>query len=344
VRYRGHRWSTSSVVLAIGLLAGCRAGKATQSPKRDAVSSTPSRDVSSEPAGSDLVAFSWERVLLLGWRQVAGPGVASVAQVGRQLSVLAPDGEIWTASVVYVSDWEDEPPSDACLYTVVAFGDDPDDDTHRPPPVRWNEPGATEERPGEDIATLGVHLVVELGTAVPRPVPHVLEVHYANALCEAGADADAYVLVKPYSSTAPDPLADAPFLEKRRHFPRRIVTLRTLDRTLHFVTISMVDAPSSGRMSDIAGRYQTALWIVEEKEGGGLEVLHDELHDSGRSINVDTSCQLPLRYPTPWGVVELGGTVYVLTRSNLNDFERWALHPNGITREGGWTANFMEYG
>jgi hypothetical protein len=290
---------------------------------------------------STAIAFSWERLLLVGDATLAGPALASVAEVGRRVSVRAGDGEPWTAEVDWVDDERCEAaPNDACLDVSVEY----DSDESELPPVPWQRVSMAGKDLPDDIALLDVHLAVDIDTALPRLVPHTIEVRYANALCEeADADADDYALVGAYTSAGPDPVEGVSALEGKRQYPRRVVTLRTLDRTLHFVTVAQVDRPPSGRMSDIPKDREVALWILEG-EGKAAKVLHHASHTSSRTINTDSSCQLPLRYPTPWSVVEVEGSVYVLTRSGVSDFERWLLKADAITREGGWTAEINPLG
>jgi hypothetical protein len=339
LRARHARHRLVAVVLLGSGLHGCRPERApveTPAPTSDHASPSSARGPTA------LAAFSWDGVLVVAGTTLGGPGLASVAKIGRRVAVLGGDGETWTATIDTVDDEACEGEArEGCRFVSIAY--DRGDDAS-PSRVPWNHVKAPDtEHPPEDIALLDVHLAVAEGTELPALVPHVLEVRYANALCESGADDEDYVRVKAYTSAGPDPIAGATALEGKTRFPRRVVTLRTRGRTLHFVTVAEVEPPASGRMSDIAKARQTSLFVLEG-DGPGARVLHRESHAGSRSMNVDTSCQLPLRYPTPWGVVEVGGSVYVLMQSGLTKFERWSLQPAGIVREGGFTAHVHEIG
>jgi hypothetical protein len=324
-------------VVAVSVLAACGSPRASVEAAVEPRAPAPAMH-----APPTRTTFSWDRALVVSGTTVGGPGLPGVAEVGRRVSVRGGDGETWMGTIDTVDDEACEGDGgDGCRFVSIAY--DRGDDAS-PSRVPWNHVKAPDtEHPPDDIALLDVHLAVAEGTELPALVPHVLEVRYANALCESGADDEDYVRVKAYTSAGPDPIAGATALEGKTRFPRRVVTLRTRGRTLHFVTVAEVEPPASGRMSDIAKARQTSLFVLEG-DGPGARVLHRESHAGSRSMNVDTSCQLPLRYPTPWGVVEVGGSVYVLMQSGLTKFERWSLQPAGIVREGGFTAHVHEIG
>jgi hypothetical protein len=329
-----------AVVLLASCVLGCRPARTLGEPAApisDRTSPSPAR-------GPDVpTAFSWDRLLVVSHTTLGGPGLSGVAEVGRKVSVRGGDGEAWSATIETV-DFEgcEDEPDDPCGYVAVAY--DRGDDAF-PPRVPWTYVDLPDtEHPLEDIALLDVHLAVAEGSELPALVPHTLEVRYANALCESGAaDDEDYVLVRAVTSGGADPMAGVRALEGKTRFPRRVVTLRTQGRTLHFVTVAEVEPPASGRMADIARDRRTHFFVLEG-DGPGARVLHRESHAGSRGMNVDTSCQLPLRYPTPWSVVEVGGSVYVLTQSALTQFERWSLQPAGIVREGGFTAGIHAIG
>lgn len=332
-------WSRArcrAFVLATLIAAGCTPQAST--PVR-AAKEPPRAGADPQPAPEPaLQPFAWERVLVVGWGTAGGPGIASVAEVGQRLSVMVDDGAPWTARVEDVVPCEDGEPSDTCPFVTLEYDRKGDDGDPPSLPPQWDRPGTTGEGVVDDVALLETRLAAPADTALPRWIPHTLEVRYANALCEDQADDESYVLLRTYSSTGDDPVKDVAALRDVLRFPRRVVTLRALDRTLHFVTVAKVERPKSGRMFDIRRKYETAFWILEDV-GDETKVLHHEHHEGGRNINQDTSCQLPLRYPTPWGVVETNGVVQVLTRSRISTFERWSMGPDRLVREGGWTAN-----
>lgn len=275
---------------------------------------------------------------------MGGPGLATVAKVGQPLSVMVGGGPPVPAHVSDVNrDLCDEgDPADTCLFVGVEYGSESEPVDADSLPALWKEPGASDDVI-DDVALLDARLAVAADTALPRFVPHTLAVHYANALCEGDVDSKDHVLLRTYSSAGADPLKDVPALRDWRRYPRRVVTLRALDRTLHFVTVAKLARPRSGRMSDIPRKYETAFWILEAV-GSATNVLHHERNKDARSITTDTSCQLPLRYPTPWGLVESDGIVHVLTRSSVTLFQRWSLQADRLTREGEWKADVNELG
>lgn len=322
-----------SIVVAV--MAGC-----TPQPSSSAVpSETPSITTDARPAAtpaSELRPFAWDAALVVGWGVVGGPGLASAARVGQRLSVMVDDGAPWTAHVVDVVPCEEGDDRNACPYVSVEYEAD-----DRTPPSPWTRPGHACD--AEDVALLDTRLAVTADTALPRFVPHTLEVRYANALCEGGHDDAHFVLVHACTSTGEDPVKGVAELRDVLRYPRRVVTLRVADRTLHFVTVAKVERPRSGRMADIPRTYETAFWVLEDV-GDTTTVLHRERLADGRNINQDTSCQLPLRYPTPWGVVETDGVVEILTRASLQTFERWTLTADGLTRAGSFEASIHPMG
>lgn len=301
----------------------------------------PSTDAPEQPR-----PFAWDRVLVIGSEAMGGPGIAGATNVGQRLAVMVGDAPPITARVVdVVRDGcaSGEPPQ-ACLYVGVEYGseDDPVDPESLPP--LWKQPGASDEDEAfEDLALLDARLAVAAGTTLPRFVPHTLDVHYTGALCEGDADAKDFVLLRTRSSASADPLKDDPALRDWRRFPRRVVTLRAVDRTLHFVTASKVQQPRSKRMADVPAAYDSAFWILE-RHGDTTKVLHHERQKIRRDINQDISCQLPLRYPTPWTVVETDGVVHVLTRNGVTGFARWSLQADRLALEGEWQADINPLG
>lgn len=298
------------------------------------------------PAGPQ--AFAWERALVVGPESLGGPGIAAAAKVGLQLAVLVGDGPPIAARVVdVVRDGCDRggPPA-TCLYVGVEYGSEGDAIDAESLPKLWAHPGGPEgdsDEAFEDLALLEARLAVIEGTTLPRFVPHTLEVHYTGALCEGDVDGKEFVLLRSYTSKAADPVKDDPALRDWRKHPRRVVTLRVAGRTLHFVSASKVSRPRSKRMADIPAKYDSAFWILE-RIGATTKVLHHERAESRRGMNADISCQLPLRYPTPWTVVEMDGVVHVLTRTGITGFARWSLLPDRLALEGEWHADINPMG
>lgn len=313
----------------------------------------PTQPIAAAPPSAETTApeqrpFAWDRVLVIGTESLGGPGTAGAAKVGQELAVMVGDGAPITARVVdVVRDGCDEggPPA-TCLFVGVELGREDDAIDPESLPSLWRHPGGPEEDSDagfEDLALLEARLAVTSGTSLPRFVPHSLEVHYTGALCEGDVDAKDFVLLRSFTSAAPDPVKDDPALRDWRRVPRRVVTLRAVDRTLHFVTASKVQRPRSKRMADVPAKYDSAFWILEQ-QGNTTKVLHHERQEIRRDIDQDVSCQLPLRYPTPWTVVEHDGVVHVLTRTGITGFARWSLRPDRLVLEGEWQADINPLG
>lgn len=338
-----------SVVAAVVLTIACTSRKPTpvtsESPPPEPTvpiaPPVPSTDAPEQPQ-----PFAWDRALVIGSEAMGGPGIAGAANVGQRLTVMVGDAPPITAHVVDVvrDGCESGGPPQTCLYVGVEYGsEDASVDPESLPPL-WKQPGAPDEDEAfEDLALLDARLAVTAGTTLPRFVPHTLEVHYTGALCEGDADAKDFVLLRTRSSAAADPLKDDPALRDWRRSPRRVVTLRTVDRTIHFVTASKVQRPRSKRMADVPAEYDSAFWILE-RHGDTTKVLHHERQKIRRDINQDISCQLPLRYPTPWTVVETDGVVHVLTRTGITGFARWSLQADRLVLEGEWQADINPLG
>lgn len=314
------------------------------SPRADASSESSPGGAIAEKETPELRPFEWDGVVVIG-SQVGGPGLKAVARLGQRLSVLMAAGDPPLSARVVHADLREEDGviDEEASFVQVAYGSDDEKDAWERP-LLWERAAVSGDEPFEDLvpledlALLPARLAVPADMELPRAVPHKLEVRYANALCEADADAAHYTLVRPVTSDGTDPVAKADALRADLRRPRRVVTLRTPDRVLHFVTLARVSPPASGRMFDIPRERTTAFWILEEV-AGELKVLHHESHREVRSMNVDASCQLPLRYPIPWLVVEAEGIVQVLTRSSLVRFQRWSLKPDGLTLEATFTAD-----
>jgi hypothetical protein len=313
----------------------------------DAPPDAPAPAVAAAPAEPDaLLPFTWDRMLIAGWDVVDGPGIETAAQEGRVVSILADDGSTRSARVTEAQpcDEEEKLQGRAFCYVAIEFDEvlDEHGETEQPDQFLspWSRPGIPEnsDGAGNDLALLPAGIAVPADTALPTFVPSTIEVRYANALCESEADDGTYVLVRAYSSEGTDPVAGFSGLRKLLRHPRRTITVRVVGRTFHFVTVSKLRFPRSGRMFDIPRRYDTEFWILEE-DGDRFEVRHHHEDHGGRNINQDASCSLPLDYPAPWGVVEVDGVISVLTRESLSTFARWSIRPDGIAADASWKAD-----
>jgi hypothetical protein len=287
-----------------------------------------------------LRPFAWEHVRVLGNdAKLDGPGLAAEAKPGDRVALLAPNGTTRVTAIDMVDHASCEGDK-ACSGVWIATGDEDDE----PAPI-WTFPGlrdAKDDDAGpEDIALVETTLAVTGDMALPKLVPHALEVRYFNALCEGDADGDDFVLLARVTSKTPHPLAGVSALTAFRGKPQRVVTLRSLARSIHFVSIADVDMPKRRRMSDVSSGRRETLFILEG-DGEAARVVHTESAVVHRSTNHDFACQLPVSHPIPWSVVSVEGEAFVLTRSGFDAYDRWSLGGSDLRRAGEWTADVLE--
>ncbi len=345
-------WSRLQFALGALLLVqpGCAARRApdpdvspstTPAPGPE-VPATPEPEASAAPEpspASQRRPFDFGRIVIAGSEAIDGPGVRSLAAEGRAISTFATDGSVHPATVTAVEPCEEDE-NDACY---VAIESTEEDDGYDDPSPPWVYPGALVGRHDLDLAVPDVALAGPADMTPPVAVAHSIEVYYAHALCEADEDDQDYVLVRDYTTNGVDPIAGFAGFDRTRRFPMRVVTLEVGSRTFHFVTVSKLRPPRSNRMFDIPKRFEMEFYLLEAK-GDGFAVRTHEVVDGGRDMNVDISCALPLRFPTPWTAIEVDGTVWVLTREGLSTYARWAVRADGLVRDAPWEANVVQLG
>ena len=286
-----------------------------------------------------LRPFAWDHVRVLGNdAKLDGPGLAGAAKVGERVALLAPDGTTRVTEIETVDHAACEGDDEACSGVWIALPDVED-----PPP--WAFPGLRDtsdvDTGPDDVVLVETTLAVTGDMALPELVPHALEVRYFDALCEGDADDSNFVRLARVTSKTSHPLAGMSALAPFRGRPQRVVTLRTLGRSFHFVSITSVDMPKSRRMTDVPRRRRETLFIVEG-DGASARVLHTESQLVGRNVLHDHACQLPVHHPIPWTVVEVDAESFVLTRTGLDVHDRWLVATAELRRVGGWTADVLE--
>lgn len=273
---------------------------------------------------------------------VAGPGLAAWAKVGQTVFVVSPDGRRWRhrLSVVMHDGCEAAAPLDTCAF--ISF--DRHADTERFQDEEGSSPWSIldlkPDRVDVQDAALRPTFLASINAPAPEIIFETFRVDYRKALCEDGADEEHRVLMTEVNSVAPDPLAKARALGKRRRLPRRTLSIDAGDDTIHFAYISSVDMPSDRTMLSLERDRIEWMWVAREHKGR-FEVLLDERREVRRGFNHDFACQLPVSAPVPFALRREaeGLTVYTSAPARV---QRWRLRDDAMTPEATFDVQLRE--
>lgn len=322
-----HRAFVGCLVLSLGC---ARMPPIEESP----VEETPVEETPVSPARTGLPSTaSWSAQPVFVGEMVGGPDIRTRVNSAKRLEVVASDGTRWSRAVVAV----DDEPCDGDDELTECADVELQSIEERPDPV-WVQAAAIDvDIDIEDIALLDT-FVADLDRPPPANVSGPLRVHYVDALCEAPGDVVETQMIAT-STRGPDPVAGAAFLGDFVDRPRRVITVSVGESTVHFVHATTVTMPRSRRMLDLEAKREESFWIVREDEKG-LVVLHHNSASVRRSINHDFSCQLPIRVPVPFAVIDNAGAFSIYAR-DFGTVQRWVLTEDTATLEATWKTGLL---
>ena len=340
-----------AAVVACGLI-GCRPELPPPSePAAVAAAPAPAPDAEVSPADDEATPERWveagspdpapppavggvrrfeDQPVFIG-NVVAGPNLAAWAKVGQTVFVVSPDGKRWRQrlSTVENDGCEATAPLDTCAFISFDAQSDAEmfGDTVGGEP--WSrEPFEPNRLDVRDDALRSV-FVASINAPAPDIVFETFRVDYRKALCEDGADDEHRVLMTEVNTTAPDPLAKAKALGKRRKLPRRTLSVDVGGDTLHFAFISSVVMPKDRTMLSLERERTEWMWVARERKGR-FTVLLDERREAQRGFNHDFTCQLPVSAPVPFALRQeaAGLTVYTNAPTGV---QRWRIQESAMT-------------
>ncbi len=287
----------------------------------------PAEPVADVPASApeiDGVRHFDDQPIFVG-NAASGPGLASWAKLGQVLHLISPGGTRWEheLTVVMLDGCEARAPLDTCAY--ISF--DTDRETVGNPTPWKTSPFEPTEVDLDDAALQPVFLA-SINAPAPDIVLESFSVDYRKALCEHGEDGEYRVLMTEVTSTAPDPLARATALGKRRALPRRTLSIDVDGATLHFAFISSIAMPSDRTMLSLDRDRTEWFWVARENKGK-FTVLLDQRTEARRGFNHDIACQLPVAAPMPFVLRRepAGLTVYTNAPRGV---QRWRVRDDSM--------------
>lgn len=265
---------------------------------------------------------------------LGGPGIRARAGAAKRVEIVAHDGTRWGHALGEVEACNGDEDIIDCAYV-----DLDDGETRAQPPSPWVQAGPLDQSNVDidDLALLAT-FIADLDRPPPTVASGPWDVHYNAALCEKPGDV-AEVEMVATSTRAPDPMAGAPLLSDFADRPRRVITLKVGEATVHFVHATTVAMPKSNRMLDLERERDEAFWIVRE-HGDGLVVLHEERKTTRRSINHDHTCQLPFRLPVPFAAVEHEG-VPMIYATSFDQVQRWTIDEDSARLDAQWDTGLL---